>query len=87
MFTPQHSKIRKTIKNLSRVKKDPMEIGLINDNLYDGLGYSTEMQKYRVRLLKQNLNRYCKMKDCGTVMEHDKVRSKVFPVESNGSKL
>ena len=64
-----------------------MEIGLINDNLYDGLGYSTEMQKYRVRLLRQNLNRYCKMKDCGKVMEHDQVKSKVYRIDTEGSKL
>lgn len=29
----------------------------MNQNLYDGLGQATEMQKFRVRLFKQNLNR------------------------------
>jgi hypothetical protein len=27
------------------------------------------------------------MKDTGTVMEHDKVKSKVFPITTDGSKL
>ena len=36
------------------------------------------MQKYRVRLYKQNLNRYCKMKDAGGGIDHNKVQSKVY---------
>ena len=37
--------------------------GLIHDNCYDGLGQSTEMQKYRIRLFKQNLGRKCWLKE------------------------
>jgi hypothetical protein len=64
-----------------------MEIPLINDSLYDGLGMATEMQKYRIRLLQQNLNRQCKMKDSSTVTKHKKIKSKVFSIQSPSSNL
>ena len=52
-------------------------IKLIKDNLYDGLGSATDMQKFRVRLLKQNLGRRCIMKESLNIVDPKKVKSKV----------
>ena len=64
-------------KSLQHGQYGSPHVKLIKDNLYDGLGSATDMQKFRVRLLKQNLGRRCIMKDSLNIVDPKKVKSKV----------